>query len=172
MFFLLTSNYQLQTTQHWVACIYLSFVYVVLSCTLLYYPILSCIIVYSLVFFCTLLYFPVISFNPWLYLVFSCTPLYSLVLYYPPVLSCIILSNSFSSCTCVLSYILMYYLVVSCILFYSLALSRATLLFTCNSILERTSTVFLLVLLLLLCHAQGTPPGFWNGLDWRALVED
>ena len=22
-----------------------------------------------------------------------------------------------------------------------------------------------------LCHAQGTPPGFWNGLDWRALVE-
>ena len=24
----------------------------------------------------------------------------------------------------------------------------------------------------LLRHAQGTPPGFWNGLDWRALVED
>ena len=22
------------------------------------------------------------------------------------------------------------------------------------------------------CHTQGTPPGFWNGLDWRALVED
>ena len=22
-----------------------------------------------------------------------------------------------------------------------------------------------------LCHAQGTPPVFWNGLDWRALVE-
>ena len=20
-------------------------------------------------------------------------------------------------------------------------------------------------------HAQGTPPGFWNGMDWRALVE-
>ena len=22
-----------------------------------------------------------------------------------------------------------------------------------------------------LCHAQETPPGFWNGVDWRALVE-
>ena len=21
------------------------------------------------------------------------------------------------------------------------------------------------------CHAQGTPPGFWNGVDWRALVQ-
>ena len=21
------------------------------------------------------------------------------------------------------------------------------------------------------CNAQGTPPGFWNGVDWRALVE-
>ena len=36
-----------------------------------------------------------------------------------------------------------------------------------NPILERRSAV----LLLLLCHAQGTPPGFWNGVDWRALVE-
>ena len=25
---------------------------------------------------------------------------------------------------------------------------------------------------LLLCHARTTPPDFWNGLDWRALVED
>ena len=43
-----------------------------------------------------------------------------------------------------------------------------------NPILERRSTVLLLLLLLLLllCHAQATPPGFWNGLDWRALVED
>ena len=37
-------------------------------------------------------------------------------------------------------------------------------------ILERRSTV-LLLLLLLLRHAQGTPPGFCNGVDWRALVE-
>ena len=26
--------------------------------------------------------------------------------------------------------------------------------------------------LLLLRNAQGTSPGFWNGVDWRALVED
>ena len=40
-------------------------------------------------------------------------------------------------------------------------------------ILERGSTVLLLLLLLLLLrHAQGTPPEFWNGLDWRALVKD
>ena len=24
----------------------------------------------------------------------------------------------------------------------------------------------------LLCHAQGTPPGFRSGVDWRALVKD
>ena len=40
-------------------------------------------------------------------------------------------------------------------------------------ILERGSAVLLLLLLLLLLrHAQGTPPGFWNGVDWRAMVED
>ena len=39
-----------------------------------------------------------------------------------------------------------------------------------HPILERGSTV--LLLLLLLRHAQGTPPGFWNGVDWRALVKD
>ena len=22
------------------------------------------------------------------------------------------------------------------------------------------------------CHAQGPPPGFWNGVNWRALFED
>ena len=38
-----------------------------------------------------------------------------------------------------------------------------------NPKLERRSAV--LLLLLLLCHAQGTPPGFWNGVDLRALVE-
>ena len=27
------------------------------------------------------------------------------------------------------------------------------------------------VLLLLLRHTQGTPPGFCNGMDWRALLE-
>ena len=40
-----------------------------------------------------------------------------------------------------------------------------------NPILERRSTVLLLLLLLLLRHAQVTSPGFWNGVDWRALVE-
>ena len=39
--------------------------------------------------------------------------------------------------------------------------------------LERGSTVLLLLLLCTyVCHAQGTPPEFRNGLDWRALVED
>ena len=23
-----------------------------------------------------------------------------------------------------------------------------------------------------MCHAQATSPGFWNGMDWRALVKD
>ena len=41
-----------------------------------------------------------------------------------------------------------------------------------HPILERRSTVLLLLLLLLLRHAQGTPPGFRNGVDWRALVKD
>ena len=40
-----------------------------------------------------------------------------------------------------------------------------------NPILERRSTLLLLLLLLLLRHAQVTSPGFWNGVDWRALVE-
>ena len=31
---------------------------------------------------------------------------------------------------------------------------------------------FLCPFVLLLRHARTTPPGFWNGLDWRALVED
>ena len=34
------------------------------------------------------------------------------------------------------------------------------------------STYLLLLLLLLLCHAQTIPPGLWNGVDWRALVKD
>ena len=39
-------------------------------------------------------------------------------------------------------------------------------------ILDKRNPVLLLLLLLLLRHAQGTPPGFRNGVDWRALVED
>ena len=42
-------------------------------------------------------------------------------------------------------------------------------------IFEKGSTVLLLLKLLLCyceCLAQGTTPGFWNGVDWRALVED
>ena len=36
--------------------------------------------------------------------------------------------------------------------------------------LERKSVV--LLLLLLLCHAQATPPGFLNRVDLRLLVRD
>ena len=32
-------------------------------------------------------------------------------------------------------------------------------------ILYQTRFVFVL------CDAQGNPPGFWNGLDWRAMVK-
>ena len=34
--------------------------------------------------------------------------------------------------------------------------------------LERRDPV---LLLLLLCHAQATPPEFWSGVDWRAVVK-
>ena len=43
---------------------------------------------------------------------------------------------------------------------------------TLHPILESRSTVLLLLLLLLLCHAKGTPPGFWKGVEWRGLVKD
>ena len=47
---------------------------------------------------------------------------------------------------------------------------RIAMLIIINPILD-TRISFVLLLLLLLRHAQGTPPGFRNGLDWRALVE-